>query len=79
MRGLKDFYLSDQPEAVRFFEVHAALDEDHSDKEARAIASRTDPDNEAAVEIALQGALDAWWGFLDGVEERRHELEAVGD
>ena len=79
IRGLKDFYLSDQPEAVRFFEVHAALDEDHSDKEARAIASRTDPDNEAAVEIALQGALDAWWGFLDGVEERRHELEAVGD
>lgn len=79
IRGLKEFYLFDQPDAVKFFEVHALLDEDHSDKEARAIASKTDADNEAAVEIALQGALEAWWGFLDGVEQRRHELEAVGN
>jgi pyrroloquinoline-quinone synthase len=57
IRGLKEFYLFDQPEAVKFFEVHALLDEDHSDKEARAIASKTDADNEAAVEIALQGVL----------------------
>jgi pyrroloquinoline-quinone synthase len=79
IRGLKEFYGFDQPDAVKFFEVHAALDEEHANKEAKAIASQTDAVGEAAVEAALQRALDAWWVFLDGVEERRHELEAILD
>lgn len=77
IRGLKEFYGFDQPNAVEFFQVHATLDEDHSAKEAKAIAGKTQPADEAAVEAALQRALDAWWSFLDGVEERRRELAAV--
>ena len=77
IRGLKEFYGFTRPEAVGFFQVHATLDEDHAGKEAKAIAGHTNSADEAAVEATLQRALDAWWGFLDGVEERRRELEPV--
>ncbi len=40
--------------------------------------SQTSQQDEAAAEAALQAALDAWWGFLDGVEERRRVLDGTG-
>jgi pyrroloquinoline-quinone synthase len=70
IRGLKEFYGIDSPEGLQFFEVHGVLDEDHAAREAEAISSQTSPETEVLVERALQGALDAWWGFLDGVNER---------
>jgi pyrroloquinoline-quinone synthase len=75
IRGLKEFYGIDSSETLQFFEVHGILDEDHSAKEAVAIVSQTLPESESQVEAALQLALDAWWGFLDGVETQRHPVE----
>ena len=73
-RGLREFYgLTDGP-AVKFFEVHGTLDLEHSDREAQAIVGQTTVASAAAVEAALQRALEAWWGFLDGVEEQRRLL-----
>jgi pyrroloquinoline-quinone synthase len=71
IRGLKEFYGMEDPTALKFFEVHGVLDEDHSQKEADGIASQTSEEDEAAVVTALQAALDAWWGFLDGVNQPR--------
>ena len=79
IRGLKDFYGFDHPDALKFFEVHSTLDEEHSAKEAQALATQTAVDDESAVEAAVQRGLEAWWGFLDGVEERRRELKLVGN
>jgi pyrroloquinoline quinone (PQQ) biosynthesis protein C len=79
VRGLKEFYGMDDPATLKFFEVHGVLDEDHSQKEAEGIASQTSEEHEDAVEAALQAALDAWWGFLDGVNEQRHALASAAD
>lgn len=79
IRGLKEFYGMDDPTTLKFFEVHGVLDEEHSQKEAEGIASQTSEADEAAVEAALQAALDAWWGFLDGVNEQRHALASAAD
>jgi pyrroloquinoline-quinone synthase len=79
IEGLKRSYGITNAESLKFFEVHSILDEDHSQKEAEGIMSQTAPQDESAVEAALQAALDAWWGFLDGVEEQRRVLDsAVG-
>lgn len=79
MRGLQQFYGIDSPEGLRFFEVHSVLDEDHAAKEAESIISQTSPDAEALVVQALQSALDAWWGFLDGVDQRRYPVSSAAD
>ncbi len=71
MRGLRDHFGIDGEDAMRFFEVHSVLDEDHSDRERDGIVDHTGPDLEPAVEAALQEALDGWWGFLDGVMAAR--------
>ena len=78
MNGLKEFYGLDNPSSLKFFEVHSILDEDHSDKEAEAIANTSD-DCGSEVEMALQSALEAWWGFLDGMEEKRQTLMHAAD
>ena len=74
MRGLREFYGVDSEQSLKFFEVHSTLDEEHSAREAHDIETSTQPDHEAVVEAALEAALDAWWGFLDGVEEARHSV-----
>ncbi|MDA0264129.1 MAG: CADD family putative folate metabolism protein [Chloroflexi bacterium] len=79
IRGLREFYGIDSPEALQFFEVHSVLDEDHAAKEAEGIVSQTSPETEAQVEKALQSALDAWWGFLDGIEEQRYSQSSAAD
>jgi pyrroloquinoline-quinone synthase len=67
IRGLRDFYGVTDPTTLQFFEVHGVLDEDHSAREAEAIASQTNQEESAAVVASLDAALEAWWGFLDGV------------
>lgn len=41
--------------------------------------NQTAQESEPAVEAALQAALDAWWGFLDSVEEWRRVLDSAAD
>ena len=67
IRGLKEHFDIKSEKALRFFEVHSVLDEDHSEKERAGIVGYTKIEDEESVEKALQEALDAWWDFLDGV------------
>ena len=71
LAGLRDRYGIDDEGTLAFFEVHSYLDKEHSSVEAEAISQHTGVDDEPAVESALLAALDAWWGFLDGVNELR--------
>lgn len=60
------------PEATEFFALHSGLDVEHSNGEAQGIvAQQLTPEQEGGVEAALERALDALWGFLDGVQEAR--------
>ena len=71
IRGLLENYGFQRDASLQFFEEHSTLDEEHSAREAAGIITHTGLQDEAAVETALQEALDAWWGFLDGLEELR--------
>ena len=71
MAGLRDRYGITDEDALSFFRVHADLDLEHSRMEAEAISGHTGAREEPAVEAALLAGLDAWWGFLDGVNELR--------
>ena len=53
---------------VEFFTLHAELDKAHASHEAEAIL-RLAPEPEAwgPVMDALEGSLEAWWRFLDGI------------
>ena len=71
IRGLVENYGFQKDESLQFFEEHSTLDEEHSAREAAGIITHTGLQDEPAVESALQKALDAWWGFLDGLEDLR--------
>ena len=71
IRGLVENYGFQRDESLQFFEEHSTLDQEHSAREAAGIITHTGLQDEAAVESALQKALDAWWGFLDGLENLR--------
>ena len=73
--GLIQRYGLADDDSLSFFQVHSYLDMEHSRLEAEAICQHTDAEQEPAVESALQAGLDAWWGFLDGINELR--LQAV--
>jgi pyrroloquinoline-quinone synthase len=68
--GLKEFYGLDSLAAIEFFALHEEIDLIHSAAEADVLTNTTS--DELAVEQAAQRALDAWWGFLDGVERVRN-------
>ena len=55
---------------TEFFILHEEIDLVHSAAEADVLASTIE--DEFAVEQAAQRAIDAWWGFLDGVERVRN-------
>jgi pyrroloquinoline-quinone synthase len=74
--GLVQLYGLADDDALSFFQVHSYLDLEHSRLEAEAICQHTDAHKEPAVESALQEGLDAWWGFLDGVNELRSRVGA---
>ena len=71
LAGLRRWYGMVNEEATAFFQVHALLDKEHSRMESEAISEHTGPSEEPRVELALRAGLDAWWGFLDGVNELR--------
>ena len=70
-RGLKEHFGITDEATLQFFDVHGILDIEHSEREAKCIAGATTSDQEAGVEASLQTALDALWGFLDGILESR--------
>ncbi|HJP66729.1 MAG TPA: CADD family putative folate metabolism protein [Actinomycetota bacterium] len=64
--GLKAHFDVEDPRTLAFFETHATLDVEHSAAERQIIA-----EGSGGVEDVLRAvdeALDAWWGFLDGVD-----------
>lgn len=65
--GLKLRYGIEDGRTLQFFELHSSLDIEHSEAERRMLTSVGAEDQEAAVEGA-GAALEAWWGFLDGVD-----------
>ena len=72
LAGLRDLYGINEASTLSFFEVHSTIDREHSRVEGNAISQHTrTPEEKHAVESALQAGLDAWWGFLDGVNELR--------
>ena len=72
VRGLQQCYGINAPETLEFFNLHMGLDIEHSEGEAKAIVGKPlTPQQEAGVELALDRALDAIWGFLDGVQRMR--------
>jgi pyrroloquinoline-quinone synthase len=77
--GLQHLYGITSPEATQFFTLHMDLDVKHSESEANAIAGRhLTPEQEGNVERALDHALDALWGFLDGVQRARTVVDQSG-
>jgi pyrroloquinoline-quinone synthase len=77
--GLQQFYGITSPETTEFFTLHMGLDMEHSVGEARAIAGRPlTTEQEGTVARALDRALDALWGFLDGVQRVRTVTQAEG-
>lgn len=65
--GLRRHYGITSGPALRFWEVHKALDVEHSAAERRVLAEVAADDPEPAFK-ATQAALDAWWAFLDSVD-----------
>lgn len=65
--GLRDHYRVTDEEIIRFWSVHERLDVEHAGAERDLLREMGGKDPEAAVG-ATGEALDAWWGFLDGVD-----------
>lgn len=71
LAGLRDRYGIVDEAALSFFQVHSHLDKEHSQVEAEAISQHTRTYQQPSVESALHAGLEAWWAFLDGVNELR--------
>ena len=69
MWGLRKLYGLDSQAATEFFTLHEEVDRVHATAEADVLS--TIAMDEPAAEQAAQRSLDAWWGFLDGVERLR--------
>jgi pyrroloquinoline-quinone synthase len=65
--GLKIRYGIEDRGTLEFFDLHSSLDVEHSEAERRVLAGAGREEQQAAVE-ATGAALEAWWGFLDGVD-----------
>ena len=68
--GLKQFYGMTDANEYRFFTVHQAADEYHSEAELKLVEAYADtPAKQAAALDAATEAATALWQFLDGVYE----------
>jgi pyrroloquinoline-quinone synthase len=65
--GLRIRYGIEDGRTLEFFNLHSSLDVEHSEAERRMLAGTTGDEQDAAVQGA-GAALEAWWGFLDGVD-----------
>lgn len=75
--GLRQRYGVEDPRTLGFFELHSALDVEHSEAERRILAQAGPEDRDAALRTTEE-ALDAWWGFLDAVDPANAPLATVG-
>lgn len=70
MDGLRKFYGVDDERSLEFFNAHIGLDEIHSEVAARIIARNTGSESQRREVLgAARKAADAYWGFLDGVQD----------
>jgi pyrroloquinoline-quinone synthase len=67
IEGLRSHYGVEDERTLAFWEVHRGLDVQHADAERRILRELAEEDPETMV-TATDRALDAWWGFLDGVD-----------
>jgi pyrroloquinoline-quinone synthase len=68
--GLQRFYGVTNPDEYRFFSVHQAADQAHSETALKIIEEYADtPEKEAEVLSVAASAADALWQFLDGIYE----------
>lgn len=68
--GLRDFYGMTDAHDYRFFSVHQAADQHHSEAELALIEQHADtPEKQAEVLNVARQAATALWQFLDGVYE----------
>jgi pyrroloquinoline-quinone synthase len=65
--GLRARYGIEDDRTLRFFDLHSTLDVEHSDAERLMLSRASEADATAVVDSAA-AALEAWWGFLDGVD-----------
>jgi pyrroloquinoline-quinone synthase len=68
IEGLRTHYGIDDRRTLAFWEVHRTLDVEHAGHERELLADAGTGDPEGALE-ATDDALDAWWRFLDAVDE----------
>jgi pyrroloquinoline-quinone synthase len=67
IEGLRTHYGVDDERTLTFWEVHRTLDVQHAEAERRILVDLAEEDSGTMVD-ATERALDAWWGFLDGVD-----------
>ena len=76
--GLRKYF--DLPEdSLTFFKVHSTEKIAHHEAEAESIAATVGKEEKDSILNSVNQALDAMWGFLDGVDEARSKLEVVAD
>lgn len=69
--GLREFYGVAEPEALKFFDLHSTLDEEH------AASIRMGMTDSALTRESVHLALEAWWGMLDQFEAMSENLVAT--
>jgi pyrroloquinoline-quinone synthase len=70
LRGLRDCYGIHNPQALRYFAVHATADVEHCAAERSAIGRCLDSGaSPGTIMNAAEEALEAYWNLLDGVCE----------
>ncbi len=70
--GLKQHYGIEEPETLRFFEVHKELDVWHAEQEKTMLESLGA--TESKVLASAEASCDALWGFLDGVDQSTRQM-----
>ncbi len=68
IKGLKDFYNINSEKALKFFVLHEAVDEWHSEEVANLIEKLSKEQKQEAAKAASEAA-ELLWGFLDGMME----------
>jgi pyrroloquinoline-quinone synthase len=67
IEGLRRHYGVEEERTLAFWEVHHALDVQHSDAEREILLDLAEEEPEETL-AATEAALGAWWGFLDWVD-----------
>jgi len=68
IEGLKKFYGIENPETIKFFEVHLEADVWHREA-AAVLMDQLSPEKQEKAQRAAKEVANALWGFLDGVQK----------